>query len=88
MEHVDLRPTQRSFLGLFPQAHDAALIEESIDVLRLRHCLAGKRLHIDHLHITVHSLAHYGDAAPLALIDATKAAAATVEHPPLDTVLE
>ena len=61
MDRADPRPTQRLFLGVLLQAHDAALVAESIDVLRQHDCLAGKRLHIDCLHITLHSLG----AAPM-----------------------
>jgi RNA 2',3'-cyclic 3'-phosphodiesterase len=82
------RPTQRLFLALFPQAHDAACIAESIDALRQHHGLDGQRLHTDRLHITLLSLGDYAGAVPQALIDAAMAAAATVVHPPMDVVFD
>jgi RNA 2',3'-cyclic 3'-phosphodiesterase len=81
-------PTQRLFLALFPEAHDAARIAELIDALRQRHRLSGQRLHTDRLHITLHSLGDYVDAVPQTLIDGALAAAATVVHPPLDIVFD
>lgn len=83
-----IRPAQRLFLALFPQAGDGARMAEPIHLLRQHHRLGGQLLRTDRLHITLHSLGDYVGAVPEALVDAAMAAAAGVIHPPIDIVFD
>ncbi len=76
------------FFGLFLPPGDAQRIAHEMDALRLQHGLIGARLAADRLHVTLHVVGDFRDTVPLAVVEAARAAAATVVGPPLRIVFD
>jgi len=81
------RPTDRLFLGLFPDAADAARLSQQALSLRERFGLAGHLLAPERLHVT---LLHLGDHVGLRedIVSAARRGADTVRLPPVEVAFD
>lgn len=76
------------FLAIVPEPDHAQRIAHAADGLCHRQQLLGHRLPPARLHITLHAIAGFGSTLPQSVIDAAKAAAASVSCPPLPLVFD
>ena len=81
------KPTDRLFLGLFPDAGDAARLSQQAHGLRERFGLTGHLLAPERLHVTLH---HLGDHVGLRedIVSAARNAADTVHLPPMEIAFD
>jgi 2'-5' RNA ligase len=80
-------PTDGLFLAVLPEAHARTRIEGQAQQLRNQHGLKSKLLAADRYHISLFSFGEY-HGLPRNLVPDVMKAAATVEVPPFDTVLD
>jgi RNA 2',3'-cyclic 3'-phosphodiesterase len=86
-DHFDLDiPAQRGrpqhykmFFGLFLPPSNAQHLANDASALCLQHGLIGECLAAERLHITLHVVCDLRDTVPLAVVDAARIAAATVD---------
>lgn len=71
------------FFALFLPPAQAQRLANSASALCLQHGLIGEPIAVDRLHVTLHVVDDLHDIIPLAMVDAARAAAATVDCPPL-----
>ncbi len=76
------------FLAIFPEPDQARSIAHAADGLCHRQRPLGRRLPAERLHVTLHAIAHFSDTLPQTVIDATQAAADSVNCPPLALVFD
>ena len=77
------------FFALFPSSHDAHRLANEVGALCQRLGLVGHQpLAAQRLHITLHTVDDLRDTVPLALVNAVRAAAATVRCAPLPVTFE
>ena len=76
------------FLAIFPGSQDAQLIARATGGLCRQHRLLSQWLTPKRLHISLHAIAHFSHTLPQTIIDAAKAAAASVSCPPLPLVFD
>jgi RNA 2',3'-cyclic 3'-phosphodiesterase len=71
------------FFALFLPPGQAQRLADGASALCLQHGLIGEPIAVDRLHVTLHVVDDLHDTIPLAMVDAARAAAATVDCPPL-----
>ena len=76
------------FLAIFPPLAAAQRLAQVAADLGSQHGLVGTRLPPGRLHITLHKIAGFLDTIPQAVVDAARAAAASVVCPPLPIVFD
>ncbi len=76
------------FAAIFPPLELARQVNQLSVELRRQHGLQGRCLQVQNLHISLHGIAAFRGAIPLQLIDAAKAAAASITCPPLNLVFD
>ena len=76
------------FFALLPSPEDAQRIAQVAKTLRAEHCLAGKLLLPERLHVTLRDLGGYEEGAPEDVVAAAKAAAAAVSMPRFDVTFD
>ncbi len=76
------------FLAIFPELEEAQHIARAADGPCHRHRLLGQRLTPERLHVTLHAIAHFSHTLPQTIVDAAKAASASVSCPPLALVFD
>jgi 2'-5' RNA ligase len=80
-------PTDGLFLAILPEAHARARIEGQAQLLRSQHGLKSRMLAADRYHISLFSFGEY-HGLPRNLVPEVMKAAAAVEVPPFDAVLD
>lgn len=87
MEATPLRPTDRLFFAVFPDAAAASAVERLAQRLREAHGLRGRPLPSGRFHVTLHFL---GDHAglPADIVEAATRAAASVVARPFEVVFD
>lgn len=76
------------FFGLFLPPGDTPRVFADADELCVQRGLIGPRVAADRLHITLQVVEDFRDCVPLAMVDAARAAAATVACPSLPIVFD
>ncbi|TAK82644.1 MAG: hypothetical protein EPO09_21520 [Aquabacterium sp.] len=76
------------FFGLFLPQDQAQRLADGVDALRLQHGLIGEPIALARLHITLHVVTDLHHTIPLAMVEAARAAARTVDCPPLHIVFD
>ena len=80
-------PADSLFLAVLPEAHARTRIEGQAQQLRSQHGLRSKLLAADRYHISLFSFGEY-HGLPRNLVPEVTKAAATIEMPPFDAVLD
>jgi 2'-5' RNA ligase len=81
MESTALRPTDRLFFAVFPDAAAASAVERLAHRLRAAHGLQGRPLPIERFHVTLHFLGDHAGLPADIVAAATQAAASLVARP-------
>jgi 2'-5' RNA ligase len=76
-----VRPTDRLFIGIIPDANTAGRIERCAKGLGAKHALRGLPLGTDRYHITLHHIDDYAGLPPGKVAAAKKAAASIAAAP-------